>query len=1171
LYANARNLEYDSHSDSDQLYFREDQASEGETSEGDSSDQYSGEESQAPDYNWSEVVPNYDIWEDIKLLSAEARRLIPSENVYDGCPYTVDQFSEDLLLFLHQNVTNATGERDLMTLLNKYFPKQSGYNLPLRINRKGFVESNLNRYKQFSNESLSYDICKSAGCSVYAGDHYNLTSCRVCETPRYNNCTHPSCKSLEPFDESLCSHRDNSQYRTSLKYMTYRPLYMIFSHLLSTPGFLPALRYSSEGYKDGLMRDLTDSPVCKKHLQEMHNKYLASGKNNCEEVNILLSKFYDGAQIYRWKKSDFYPCVIGILNLPPSYRGKLGVGLFLSTLFTSHKDSTAENFIFKSCLVEELKKFCDGIEICVAGKTYFVQARLILHICDTIELQSILRCMGANSCTGCPLCNIGKGLYKGDLHKTVYLNGRLDLPALHFLRFVGNIPYCCPSHYYTRSDTDADVRDHFYDYDQRNDRNNCCNSKSEASYYNIVRGRAYETEKIWYHKKFPFRTTFDGSLRYPFCDFRDQVEWERHPNDFYIRNGILAEQSGEAVEGIYGPWHYHQLLYANVATQIFFDPMHIFKNWLSNLLDLLMGKRCQSSQLQAYLKKCNTNDWHTDSYPWMLSVEDMERIDCMIECICVPKGYVKNLDVKRIFSEKRNIKASGYISIATVLMPFIMTGAQSLSKAYKSFFLMLSEDFIDLLAVEIDPNELDELFNRIKELLGIKNGLFPDSEAVMIFHQILDLRASLENFGPLRNTWAMAGERSINRIKHFCSSATQQNNLVKYTSYEVMKLQQTYNFSLENLNNQPRFQKSINDPDKVYVDQTGTLVYDDSMISIFKREIEQIELKPYESNNLALAVIQEVFERAGKDEDIAHRNSPLFRIYKVYLEEEIERKYKTIFFDFLKKLNSRLHSRNDITGLSSKIIELLQGKFFNEPNLEHFEDLERCLTFLPVYRKALIYGLRFKSRGLDYAEEARPTLVERRYGSSQTYGVYLPSNEHNDIKSNWNHTITKNTWAKLRIPFDLGYLKAAVLKTSRPRLSESFRYAQNNYFFDLQMKTFGENFIENVLFSNVTARYVKEGKVSCKVIEENSLQLKMYDAKNTFVPLSNYFSTAVAYCAFGQSNDKNYKPYWSKTFWDSKFCQGKEKYFCEIENQPEYLYMIDIHPERRCIHRNRLK
>jgi hypothetical protein len=282
---------------------------------------------------------------------------------YEDYDYNKETFTNGMMLYLHRNSSHKRFERELLVIWNKYQPASKGYNLPIKVNRKGYGESDLDSYKVSSKQGLRFDICKTAGCTVYIGNNVHLYNCVKCDMPRYNDCTHPKCK---PFIENNCVHRMNPQYRTVIKSMTYRPLHSIFCHLLNTQGFLFALRYS-QAHQDDLKRDLTDSPHCKLHLQEMHNKYFASGKTDYEEVNILLSEFYDGAQIYKRKHSSFYLFLIGILNLPPSYRGKLGIGLFLISLFSSKVGSAAELFIF-NCLVQELKMFFEGVEIFLNGK-----------------------------------------------------------------------------------------------------------------------------------------------------------------------------------------------------------------------------------------------------------------------------------------------------------------------------------------------------------------------------------------------------------------------------------------------------------------------------------------------------------------------------------------------------------------------------------------------------------------------------------------------------------------------------------------------------------------------------------------------------------------------------------------------------------------------------------
>jgi hypothetical protein len=71
-------------------------------------------------------------------------------------------------------------------------------------------------------------------------------------------------------------------------------------------------------------------------------------------------------------------------------------------------------------------------------------------------------------------------------------------------------------------------------------------------------------------------------------------------------------------------------------------------------------------------------------------------------------------------------------------MPFIMTAAYELPIVYKKIEMLLI-GLTDLFAVKINPNELDELFLRLIELLCIREDLYLDTEKQIIFHQIMDL------------------------------------------------------------------------------------------------------------------------------------------------------------------------------------------------------------------------------------------------------------------------------------------------------------------------------------------------------------------------------------------------------------------------------------------------
>ena len=1110
------------------------------------------------DYDVCQDDPTYNIWEDIIALSEVVINSKQTEKryLYNNSRKSTEQFAHDLKLFVHRNIEFKRGEQELMSLLDEYFPAEDGFCLPVKRNRKGFTQSDLDNYQTFRSEGLKFDVCKTAGCTVYAGAKSDLFKCPSCDTPRYKDCTHPSCKKSQIFDESKCNHRSNPQFRTVLKTMTYRPLHTTLCRLLCTPGFVIALKYRTENYEDGIMRDLTDSPHCKKHLSEMHDIFLAQEDEEYEEVNILLSEFYDGAQIYRWKTSKFYPFVIGILNLPPSYRGKIGAGLFLSTLFSSEAGSAAEDFIFKTCLITELQKFYEGVKINVGGKKYFVQARLILHICDTIGLQYILRCTGHKSIAGCPLCNVGGGITRSYFKKVFFPDARVCLSDKHWLRFTGQQKCCCPELYYKMNDKEAAAQgiDFFIE-----DKKRCCSTKYDSKgYYDFANNKKWDSQKEWHHKDFPYEV-FKTKLRYHYYDLRDPIKWERRPNEFYIENGKKAHREKKAINGVKGLWYFYFLLYANVPTDISYDLMHIFKNLGSAFLKMLLGKRLYPPRLQTYLEKCNIKDWDVKNFPWILSSNDKIRIDCWLECICIPKGFAKNFDVKMICEEPQFIKCSGYITILTALMPFIMTAAYKLPIVYKNFFEMLSIDLTDLIAVEINPNELDELFLRLIESLCIKDGLFPDTEKQIIFHQIMDLRSSLENFGPLRHTWAMAGERSIRRIKDLCHSSYDQNNLSSYSSFEVMQTKNIYNFYLVDLYNDRTYQVSTNDETKVFVDE-DTLFYNDRRLYISQKDSNRHKLTPIESNNFICAIINESYRLSNRDDTEAAKNSRLYRLYKIYTEEKIDR-IETNFFLFVKAINlCRLGKVNLANDLMRNVNDLMNTKLYDSALLEDLHEVEHFFTKVYIYRKAVIYGIKFKSRGVEFSESEDPNPLKIRWGSDQRYTVFQSVNIKNDLSKYWN--LDKSTWAKFRVYSGLPKINSYTYPGPKER------YAQNNYFLCAQMIKWGELKIDNILFANVTARHFKENKIYCKPTDENNLQVPLYDNQNTFVPLSNFLSTAVAFCPFGKSTNGEFKPYCWKII-KGKFCEENKSFFCNNrESIAEYLYMIDIHPERKCINKD---
>jgi hypothetical protein len=56
--------------------------------------------------------------------------------------------------------------------------------------------------------------------------------------------------------------------------------------------------------------------------------------------------------------------------------------------------------------------------------------------------------------------------------------------------------------------------------------------------------------------------------------------------------------------------------------------------------------------------------------------------------------------------------------------------------------------------------------------------------------------------------------------------------------------------------------------------------------------------------------------------------------------------------------------------------------------LEDLNELEHILRKVSIYRKAVIYGIRFKSHGVEFSESKDPNALKMRWGSDQRYTVF---------------------------------------------------------------------------------------------------------------------------------------------------------------------------------------
>jgi len=107
----------------------------------------------------------------------------------------------------------------------------------------------------------------------------------------------------------------------------------LFLHEYKKPSFNSKYKYM----------DAFDGIAYTRTLKEMEENFKRLYPDNEENkpimINFVLSQFLDGVQIWKKKVAHFAPYLINVLNLPPTYRGKLGLGMFLISLITCKTNS----------------------------------------------------------------------------------------------------------------------------------------------------------------------------------------------------------------------------------------------------------------------------------------------------------------------------------------------------------------------------------------------------------------------------------------------------------------------------------------------------------------------------------------------------------------------------------------------------------------------------------------------------------------------------------------------------------------------------------------------------------------------------------------------------------------------------------------------------------------
>ena len=151
--------------------------------------------------------------------------------------------------------------------------------------------------------------------------------------PRFRPCTKGRCITRNKHD---CPHLLSEGI--AYKNLFQRTLILLIYDLVSTKYFIQYITRCRLHVDENSYSDVMDGMVAKGHLEEMYTRGNdwknedPINRNSAILVDLLLSEFYDGGQLFTSRMFDFWPQCFGILNLPANLRSKVGLVFFRRTL-----------------------------------------------------------------------------------------------------------------------------------------------------------------------------------------------------------------------------------------------------------------------------------------------------------------------------------------------------------------------------------------------------------------------------------------------------------------------------------------------------------------------------------------------------------------------------------------------------------------------------------------------------------------------------------------------------------------------------------------------------------------------------------------------------------------------------------------------------------------------
>jgi len=1009
------------------------------------------------------------------------------------------------------------------------------------------------------------------------------------------NCRDADYESCSPFPDPVTNICKGHRNRVPMKTAYYRAitgkLLLLFKQSL-TSGNANLLKYMDDNAngdskyrvtREGCIIDTCDGSLVREHNAAMEMRFLEVKAqyerehpgDTLSKCSILFTLFYDGVVLFERDSDSIWPMLCSVLNCDPSKRSKLGVGLFLNMLHNISMGSGAEQYLVDSILTSELVQLEKGMifhfdhpENPSVKIAVFLQARCVFAHLDTIALQKFAKIQGANSGFGCK-CGTIKGCHRQCLHKRVYLGERAKLHQEHFLR-----QFTCKSHrfctlmeetdFYNGGKDSQDTIQRLYDvaslkpkYDLVTDgpleMGYSFNNKSILQ----AHARYCATDSptfCWYNYMFPL-SMFEKSLSYALRDRRVQLIFAdcNMSNELYLEYGAIAENNRAAWEQSYWftdrvrpkqtPSHAHNgvtgicsLLRDTTTlkiTNLTYDVMHIVENLGGYINDLITGHRGMDDNIR---KLCTAQGifpfmrYKNMLPPWRVTHNCMLIIDSICNCLLLPVGYKSAFGIRFPCQRNGQQRAKEHMFMIMSLNYYLYSFTK-MKSAYRNYFARLASDLCRLLNPCLHVTELDNLILSVYETRALCEGLFPESEANFVHHEIVDVVNHIEVLGAARGIQNFNGERSLSTI----------TSLVAKGGVHPLKGVESKYMALENIYSRDLcvpFQYAANDGK-----------YSDFVLKMYGKKYP-LKLSMHELDSLLSSIIN-VIETSEMDRPA--EKSAVYRLFVAYKRCKSLITSKPSFGEWILHLHNHFqtvrgaplavlyaHFRGYLMQIcSDRDIHSTAAAQLATDGIILFSDFDGIVreiaTFEPVARtQVIIKGVNFRCRGVQFREGQR----------SPAQHVF--TNPLNNLMVNWYKDDDSSSWACVNRYYVL---------PARNIVSKATEMVQLNLVYRLNLES--DRFLHGLAFADACVR-----KTSF-----DSTRRKFFTCPNTsfngsrqYVCLNNVCSSAIGLSVL---NEDDLPIVHQNRFHSVSWTKERDHLTLAPKNSVvSKIYFVELHPER---------